>query len=482
MDSNKGCSDQLDMVPSGGNENKSLETAPQAPANLTSPEGEAATSEASEKDLAKNLKKSVRGKRTKVVESKTVDEQEVTEHSEDPVAPVREKRGKKSEATAPPTVRQMKRTRNAKSQQRNSDPSEIVPEKVVPTALVSETTIDAMSDQNSVAQETAKKPVRGRNTKRDCEAKQPSETPIRAKRGRNAKQEEEKLESDDQTNSMETTKSQEPVRKSRRTRKMEEDHNEPNTILTSEMVFPEEAETPLVAEPVKVTEQAAKPRRGGRRNTQAIESETPIVESTEVQEILTISTDEPKRSRRGKQVTKEVEVIAVVPEEEPAHELEPDVKNSKEPEAPAPKPSRAQAVKSKASLAIPAKRTRRGATLPLVETNAESAVVVLESESTSVEPPKRSRRAAAKPTADDDQVACNSANPTEDLKVSKRSVRWKPHNEVFAIEKTPVKAVRGRSKRGEQNVSKNASKSEEKDLSNNVEVLPVKRARRGAKM
>lgn len=540
-----------------------METAPQAPAAQSLPEGEAATCEMTEMDAAIVQKKYVRGRRAKVVESISAeDKQEVTEHSEDPVvpAPVRGRRGKKTEATAPPALRQTARSRNAKSQESTSDDqSEIVPEKAVKTTVVTEITTEAVSDQNSpinahqeengsapLAKEAVVKPIRGRKAKTPDEPPQPKpeknevseehimedgqpqksiptlgksrrgrktntdivdqnavaedtvvtvetrQQSVRAKRGRNAEHEEEKLENNDETNSVKTTKSQEPVKKLKRTRKVEQEHVEPREVQTSEMVVQEKAEAPLAAEPVKMTEQAnvaAKPRRGGRKAKQDTESET-SVESTEVQEIPAVgSTDKSKQGRRGKKVADEVEVTAVVESEE---------KNNAEPEAPTIKPSRGRRVKNEVSLAIPTKRARRGAALPLVETNAESTDLV---SMNSAEPPKRGRRAAAKPTADDAMVTSDQANPSEDLKsavvedakTAKRSrqVKWKTDIEVFEISKlTPVKAVRGRkSKLGDQvdtesqNVLKDASKTEEKDLSDKVvEAQPAKRARRGAKI
>uniref|UniRef100_A0A8D0D8T1 Marker of proliferation Ki-67 n=1 Tax=Sander lucioperca TaxID=283035 RepID=A0A8D0D8T1_SANLU len=533
--------------------------------------------------------KSVRGRRAKTAE----DKREAAEQSEDPVvlAPVRGRRGKKTEAAAPPAVKQTTRGRNAKPQEdkdveltmeksaslppkvalkprrgRNAktasdDQPEMGPEKAVETTLVTEIPTEAVSDQTPMkendsappAEEAVLKPVRGRKTKPTpvdppqpetnevvinepltadaqppksiptlgksrrgrqtkpdavernevmedtvvaVETKQQSQPPVRAKRGRNAKQEEEKLES----TSVETATSQEPAKKLRRTRKAEQDV-EPREVQAIEMVIPEKAEAPLVAEPVPMDEQAtvaAKPRRGGRKAKQDPELETPA-ESTEVQEVPAVnSTDKLKRGRRGKQVTEEVGVTAVVSEEKPDRELEAEEKTIAEPDTPVIKPSRARgvktSVKNEVSQAIPAKRARRGAAPPLDESSAEST----EPAPTSVEPAKRGRRAAAKPTADDATVTGEQPNPAEDssnavmedTKMSKRSVRWKADLEVFDISKvTPVKAVRGRKPKlavqvdtESKNVSKDANETEE-DLSGKVvEAQPVKRARRGAKV
>ncbi|XP_035853443.1 proliferation marker protein Ki-67 isoform X9 [Sander lucioperca] len=581
VDANEVCSDQLELVLSGSDENQEQPTVETATGKVTELDTTATEAE--------HEKKSVRGRRAKTAE----DKREAAEQSEDPVvlAPVRGRRGKKTEAAAPPAVKQTTRGRNAKPQEdkdveltmeksaslppkvalkprrgRNAktasdDQPEMGPEKAVETTLVTEIPTEAVSDQTPMkendsappAEEAVLKPVRGRKTKPTpvdppqpetnevvinepltadaqppksiptlgksrrgrqtkpdavernevmedtvvaVETKQQSQPPVRAKRGRNAKQEEEKLES----TSVETATSQEPAKKLRRTRKAEQDV-EPREVQAIEMVIPEKAEAPLVAEPVPMDEQAtvaAKPRRGGRKAKQDPELETPA-ESTEVQEVPAVnSTDKLKRGRRGKQVTEEVGVTAVVSEEKPDRELEAEEKTIAEPDTPVIKPSRARgvktSVKNEVSQAIPAKRARRGAAPPLDESSAEST----EPAPTSVEPAKRGRRAAAKPTADDATVTGEQPNPAEDssnavmedTKMSKRSVRWKADLEVFDISKvTPVKAVRGRKPKlavqvdtESKNVSKDANETEE-DLSGKVvEAQPVKRARRGAKV
>ncbi|XP_074476943.1 proliferation marker protein Ki-67 isoform X2 [Sebastes fasciatus] len=529
---------KTEMVP----EPERMETTPQAPVTESLPEVETATCEVTEMVAAVVQKKPGRGKRAKTVESKAADDkQEAAEHSEELVipAPVRGRRGKKAEAAAPPAVTKTTRGRNAKSQKITSDDQpEMEPEKVVET-LVTEVPSEAVSDQTSPvkendsappAEEAVVKPVRGRKTKQTpveppqpepenneavndepptedaqlqksipalgkpkrgrktkpdtveqnevaedavvaVETKQQSQPPVRAKRGRNAKQEEEK------STSVETIKSQEPATKSRRTRKAEPNQVEPREeeVQAVETVVPEEAEAPVVAEPMKMTEQATKPKRGGRKAKQDPESETPVEEVPAVS-----ATDKLKRGRRGKQATEEDAVTAVVPEEKP-EELETEEKN--EPDAPVIKQSRARgaktSVKSKVSEAVPAKRVRRGAAGE--ETNAEATVLVSEPVSTPVKPAKKGRQAAAKPTAE------SSSAVVEDTKTSKKAVNWKADLEdVEILKATPVKAVRGRkAKLGGQvdTESKDADKTEETDLSDNVvEAQPIKRARRGAKV
>lgn len=210
------------------------------------------------------------------------------------------------------------------------------------------------------------------------------------------------------------------------------------------------------------------------------------MESTEVQEVPVVSSTNKQRGRRGKQVSEEAAVTA----EDPDCDLEAEEKKNAEPAAPVVKPSKARgvktSVKNEISQTVPAKRARRGAAPP-EEASAEST----ESAPTSVEPAKRGRRAAAKPTTDS-TVTSDQAEPSqeavvEDTKTSKRSVKWKSDVDVIEIPKaTPVKAVRGRKSKlvdqvENKNVSQDANKPEEEDLSDKVvEARPAKRARRGA--
>ncbi|XP_047464624.1 proliferation marker protein Ki-67 isoform X2 [Mugil cephalus] len=491
-------------------------------------------------------KKSVRGQRAKRVESKDAeDKQEAAEHSEEPAipAPARGRRGKKVEASAPPAVKRT-RTRNAKSQESSSDTPavETQPMTEISSEAVSAQTslIKSQVDADSVppTEEAVVKPLRGRKTKQTLvepvqpeaeendavseehlvesshpqqptpgkprsgrktspdpveqnvtaedvveETKKQSRAPVRARRGKNARQEEEKMDDDKKT-----TESQQPVKTSRRTRKPEQDRVEPvEEVPAIEVVVPEVAEA--LAEPVMSEEAtvALKPRRGRKAKVDT-ESVT-LVESTEVQDNPTqaSSTDKPKRVRRGKQVA-----------EMPENEVETEEKQNEESAAPTPKSSKARRGKAEASQAVPAKRARRGAALPVEETSTESTVPVSEPVSAPAEPAKRGRRAAAKPKPGEATVTSDETNPSEesstavveDTKMSKKSVKWKLDMDVVEIPKvTPVKTVRGRKSKLEdqagaesKKVLKGAHKPEEEDLSDEVvEAQPVKRARRGAK-
>ncbi|CAJ1080802.1 proliferation marker protein Ki-67 isoform X2 [Xyrichtys novacula] len=560
------CSERLEVVPCETEECKPSdadEAVPnEAPVSESLPEAEACKD--AEKDAAVVQKKPARGRRPKMVESKVEVEQEVVEHPEEPVvvsAPVRARRGKKTEAAAPAAGRKTTRGRNTKSQESTSDDQpEVVPEQPVEASPVPEVPAETVTEDTGAKEEsdsappaeevavkptrgrrakqtpveqpepqkhevpdeqltadaesqksvpTVGKPRRGRKTKPDTpeqneeaedpavtvETKQPAQPPVRAKRGRNIKEKEEKHKS----TSAETSESQEPARKVRRTRKAEQTAEEPKEeVQPVETVSPDEVEAAVVEEPVTVKEQtaaAAKPRRG-RKAKQDTEIEIPV-ESTEVQENLSVSTtDKPKRGRRGKPVTEEAEVPAEVPEEKP----EAEEKDEAEPEAAVIKPSRGRARKLKAPQAVPAKRARRGAAAAVTqeETHTEPAAEASEPASISVEPAKRGRRAAPKPTTEDAQEASKQETPTDDSsniavedKVSKRSVRWKSDVKVIEIPKaTPVKAVRGRRAKPadpgdaeSKSASKDESKPEEKDLSDTaVKALPLKRAKRGAKV
>nr|XP_040032778.1 proliferation marker protein Ki-67 isoform X1 [Gasterosteus aculeatus aculeatus]XP_040032779.1 proliferation marker protein Ki-67 isoform X1 [Gasterosteus aculeatus aculeatus]XP_040032780.1 proliferation marker protein Ki-67 isoform X1 [Gasterosteus aculeatus aculeatus] len=406
------------------------------------------------------------------------------------LAPVRARRGKKSDAAAPPAVRQATRGRKAKPQESAADDQ---PEQVTETSAraVSHQTAPVEEEESAPPQEEAvvktprgrkskpaavkqsdaaedaslaaaappqkstEKPTRGRKPKADAvgqseeaedvamETKQQPQPPARAKRGRTAKQEEEEKP---ESSSVEATKHQEPAKKLKRTRKAEQEHVEVQAV---DMDVPEEAE-------VQVTEQA-KPKRGGRR-------------AAEVKEVPL------KRGKRGKQAPEEGGATSVGADHQE--------KNQPEPEAPVMKPSRARGAKPAAPEAVPAKRARRGAAPFAQEPLAEAAVPVPEPAAASVAPAKRGRRAAGKPAA---AAKDPSEAAAEDTKTSKRSVKWKAELEVVEIPKaTPVKAARGRkSKLGGQvdaeskNLAKDADPTEEKDLSGKAaEAQPAKKSRR----
>ena len=120
------------------------------------PEVETATGKVTEMDTTAAdpdlEEKSVRGRKAKTVVSKAANnKQEATEHSEDPlaVAPVRGRRGKKTEGTAESAVRQTTRNRNSKTTERKG--VELTMEEIVPQPS-----------------KVALNPKRGRNTRKAC--------------------------------------------------------------------------------------------------------------------------------------------------------------------------------------------------------------------------------------------------------------------------------------------------------------------------
>ncbi|XP_068610980.1 protein bangles and beads-like [Brachionichthys hirsutus] len=506
-----------DKVSPGRDENESdtMKSVPQVPGS--SPEVETSACKDTKLEVATAQKKSVRGRKPKVVPSKS-------NEGRDPVvlAPVREGRGRKAEATAPPAVRQTTRSRKVKPLESSNSQPEVVPEKALETTrtgisadAVSDQTppVDTQKEDDSAAstEKTGMKTARGRkakapaeknvngenpvtdaatqksvpslgkarrgrkptleagqNTVVSVETKQQLQPPVGAKRGRKAKVEEEKLEISDATASVGIPKPQEPVKKLRKTRKMEQDRVEPSNIQTAEVAVAEEAEAPLVAEPPKVNKPAVKATRttrGGQKSKTSAECETVVKE---------VPADKLQRGRRGRQAT------AGGPEGTPKQELDTEKVD----------PSvGVRRMKKDPSLAGPAKRARRGASPPGEETKAESTVLISESG-------KRGRRPAAK-CLKDVTVTNDTANPAdgpsevkEDAQKSKRSVKWKNSIEVFEIlNVTPEKPVRGRKSKlrdqvdaKSQKASKNTSKTEEKDLSDRAAAArPSKRARGGPK-
>lgn len=467
-----------------------METVPQELATPSLTEEKQATQEIKETDAATTLRKSSRVRRAKI------ELRRVEDHSENPIVdPGISKRGRNAKITEQPTVRQTRR--NAKLQECKSEQEKSVQVSEVNTEVVSgeSSTVspqhreaatkstrgrktnqaltkplqpveDVSKQQPSsdkpeklqVQSPTHGKNTRGKRTKTDDvhsaaseEREQVSAPPVRTKRGRFTKQASVEL----------TTQSRQPVKILGRTRKVEQDPVNPSTVPSDEQEISKESEAPVDAK------MATRPRRA-----QKAAQDKPLAETDDVLKSVAIL-DKPKRGRRGKQVA-EIELSAVMPEEKP--ELEADEFEGQESTV-----GKRKRVKNDVPEAIQAKRTRRGATIALVETNVESPDLGLK------ELPKRGRR-AAKPSAD---VALLSeelkTTVVEDAKLPKRSaVKWKRDVEVFEIQKTPAKPVQGRKSKVSDRVStesqKKSSKTEEKGLSDKVEVQVTKRARRGGKI
>lgn len=480
------------------------------------------TQEITETDTTIILKKP-RWPRTAKVKLRSVEDNHVVpDHFENPVVdPGNSKRGKKAEITQKPILRQRTGSRNAKLQECKS--IKVVPEESVYVTQMNEVFAEAVSVQSSALSphhgKAATKPTRGRKTKqRLTKPFQPEEEeavseeqspdnnkpenpcpilrkntrgkmtktddvqaaavekrnlksapPVRAKRGRINKQESVEKE---------TSPSREPVKILGRARKVEQDPVEPSTVQNYEQELSKEAEAPVDTKPTKVEPHMATRTRRAQKATQVEQ----LAKSDDLQKSAAISlADKPARGRRGKRVVDDVP--ALTPEEKP--ELKAEDENNEEQEAKVVK-KRAKIVRNNDPETIPAKRTRRGASLPPVETKLESADLDSKSESYSKELPKRGRR-AAKPSA---EVAMLSGEELmtavgEAAHMPAKSVQWKSDVEVFEIQKlSPVKPVRGRKTKAGAGVDtksqKDSSRIEEKYLSDKVEVQATKRARRGA--
>uniref|UniRef100_A0A3P9ICG3 Marker of proliferation Ki-67 n=1 Tax=Oryzias latipes TaxID=8090 RepID=A0A3P9ICG3_ORYLA len=241
--------------------------------------------------------KANRGRRTKAVESEEVgDRKKVPEPPEEPapVLPVRGRRGKKTEATASSAVRPT-RGRNAKISEEESAP------QVSKAANRRETGRNAKHEEKG--EQVTKDTVTAENQEiehqgtsamisraKRAKAVQ-NEAPVRAKRGRNAKHEDEEVDkvSQDVTDCQQAS--------------VEEKTNKSEEIVA-----------PHQEEPAAVEALTTKPRRGGRKAKQ----DAPAA-STEVQEPLRVLTKNPVRGRRGKPVPEDA-VTAENQELEPEHQ------------------------------------------------------------------------------------------------------------------------------------------------------------------
>ncbi|XP_061911990.1 proliferation marker protein Ki-67 isoform X2 [Entelurus aequoreus] len=433
-------------------------------------------------------KKSVRGRRGKlVVDSRA--EEEVCKEAVD-LAVVKARRGKKTVAIATPARRQTTRSKKPKedsvgAQSKIVQDVEVNLEPVMSADAVNEETTSTTMQEDEPAVELVVKPSRGRKTKRaqleppqpvpegtpnsvSKQAKLPASPSPKRRRGRKVISVSAELKEVSKDPSEETKQQSKSVSKTRgrNTRQVAEPQEAVKKLRNSkkdvEEHVPVETEAPLVTEPQKVcdtTPGVAKTRRGGVKKSKQ-EAAKLNSESTEDQEgPIETPTEKPKRDR-GSEPVEDVDGTTEVSEEKPEQ-----------------KPQRGRGVKtnSKRDLlqVVPAKRARRGA----------KEVEVPESTAALVKPVKRGRQAAAKVSSE--------SNTTHDsnAKISTRSVRWKPEVEVYEIPKaTPVKVVRGRKSKladqadtPSQSESKNAHQTEE-DLSGKAaEAQPAKRTRQGAK-
>uniref|UniRef100_A0A8C5GT12 Proliferation marker protein Ki-67-like n=1 Tax=Gouania willdenowi TaxID=441366 RepID=A0A8C5GT12_GOUWI len=420
-------------------------------------------------------KKPVRGRRAKEI----VDTQEAAIDS----APVKGRRGRKPEAV----VKRSTRGRNANCEESPAE-SQVVTgtspdsqdvtqenepqtEEVVIKPQRGRKAKQAMvkdDDQEVVVEakveQAAEKPRRGRKAKNDpavvseeaedaVVASTQPQSSVRGKRGRKAKlEEEEKTMVDNSEDSV----SQQPAKKTRKTRDV---HHDQERIDTT----PPDEETTLPAVP--------KSRRGEQKASQEPES-LAIIESN-VQEVTAVGNvnEKPRRGRKPKQMSEEV-IDEHEPEIEEKTDDQPVLEIVQQKKTRGTKTSE----KNKTAQVTPAKRAREATTVP--------------AEISSEQQRKRGRRAAAKPIADDDTVSTETRTSEDSnkcngkAKQSTRCVRWRSDVHVFEIpEVTPVKATRGRKPKVDIESKCVTNSTEEENLSGKmVEIQPAKRARRGAKV
>ncbi|XP_047233489.1 proliferation marker protein Ki-67 isoform X1 [Girardinichthys multiradiatus] len=500
----------------------------QVPETVKLPEEEKADTKVTEISLTQ--RKSVRGKMVKPMEAKeSEDALKAEENSDKPVvlAPVRGRRGKKIEATAPPAVKQSKITQNVRLQSTGDQQAveaqviTVISTEVV-TVQTSENSKEKTKNPRTSAKEVTAKPLRGRKSKvastepekpemdanaeppqpipsfgkprrgrknksdveeptevaedtsLTVETKHPAQPPVRAKRGRNTLKKEEEQINNDRITSQETS---EPSKKSRRTRKLKDD-------LELTEIVPVTEQTPI-AEPVgEQSAVAAKPRRGGQKAKPDAVTQTPVKSKV----LHADTTEKPKRGRKEEQITQKT-ITAENPKQEEISVASPQIV----------KPSRARGVKKEVLQTIPVKRGRRVAALPLEEHTEEPVLQASESAPEPVVPAKRRRQAAGKSKADKEAVETSGeGTPSESLKANvqdskatKRSVKFKSDLEIHEIPKaTPVKAVRGRRSKitdqadaSNKDGTKEANNVEEKKLSDDVvKAQPFKRGRGGVKV
>ncbi|XP_061765141.1 proliferation marker protein Ki-67 isoform X2 [Nerophis ophidion] len=448
-----------------------------------------------QKDVLTVQKKSIRGRRGKLV-ADTRAEEEVCKEAVD-LAVVKARRGKKTVAIATPARRQTTRSKKTKedsvgAQSKIVQDVEVNLEPVMSADAVNEETTSTTMQEDEPAEELVVKPSRGRKTKRaqleppqpepegtpnsvSKQAKLPASPSPKRRRGRKVISVSAELKEVSKDPSEETKQQSKSVSKTRgrNTRQVAEPQEVVNKLRNSKKDVEEhvavETEAPLVTELQKVCDTTlgvAKTRRGVKKSKQ--EAAKLNSESTEDQEgPIETPTEKPKRDRRSKPV-EDVDETTEVSEEKPAQ-----------------KPQRGRGVKtnSKHDLlqVVPAKRARRGAAVTCEK--AKEVEVQLESTAALVKPNKRGRQAAAKVSSE--------SNTTQDsnAKISTRSVKWNPDIEVHEIPKAmSVKVVRGRKSKlanpadtPSQSESKNAHQTEE-DLSGKAaEAQPAKRTRQGAK-
>uniref|UniRef100_UPI003AAD9813 proliferation marker protein Ki-67 n=1 Tax=Centroberyx gerrardi TaxID=166262 RepID=UPI003AAD9813 len=316
------CGDQLDEVPCGRTEDgpsDAMETVPQAVVDQNlpeeQPEVETATCKVTEVDTASiatevdtasiapdTQKKSARGRRAKEVGSTAVDDkQEATEHLEDTVAPapVRGRRGKKTDSAPPATVRQTARSRNAKCNESRDV----------------ELTVEA-TDSLAPKEEVTLKPKRGRNAKKAAvdEAEMLPEIAMMAEKVPEIAVEAVSDQTPPVNVNHEANDSaaplEEAVLKPKRGRKTKQASVEeaPTVLEETEVVSDQPLMTDAQPEESIPIAAAEKPRRGRKTKQESVE-QNEVVEDTGSAVEIKQQSQAPVRAKRGRNTKQEKEKV-----------------------------------------------------------------------------------------------------------------------------------------------------------------------------
>lgn len=432
--------------------------------------------------------KSVRGRRAKPAEPSEQNKQAQTEET---VAPVRARRGRKIEASAPEqtarslsaeTLEEPVHAEPPVKQRRGrltKKPSKELPKEVPEEAqtVSTESTAEPQTESEHVlptADQEAVAPVRGRRGKK---TEVPPAAALKQKRGHAGKAEEKA-----------------------------EDKVIPEETQQINVTTPEQADDKTCAPAITEEMVQGKTKRG--RKTKAPiepEPETAVVEANPVENAqpeLSVPNKKPQRGRRAKIQAEppQPEPKITVQEAEPSPEPEiitaeslPVEEAQPEQPVPAEKPKRMKrgrttedSKSTEESLApVPEKKSCISKPDPkekTISTSEPKSTETAKRGQTRVVPnePVKSGRRAAKANSDPVEVEPKgSSDGIEDIKTSKKSVKWNSFVEVKDV--TPLRTVRGRKTKPAENIEEpqNVLNSEEKKLAENTQ--PAKRTRRGAK-
>ncbi|KAI4807607.1 hypothetical protein KUCAC02_027405 [Chaenocephalus aceratus] len=453
-------------------------------------------------------KKSVRGRRTKTVEPEEADgQQEAVEQSEEPVIPTpsRGRRVKNTEAAASSAVKQIKRGRDAKSEESQDvelpvEESEPLPTKAAPKPKRGSSVKKASEVQEVPlvsATNTLKRVGKGKQAAEEPEAEEKSEeepAPVRKSRGAKkevaqavpAKKARRGAAPTLEETSEESTVSEpapapvEPVKKGRRAAA------KPATVTS-------EPENPTEDSSSAVQEDAKTPKRKGKQA--AVEpEEKPEAEEKSEEEPAPVKKSRGAKKRKpapapvepvkkGRRAAAKPATVTSEPEnptEDASSAVQEDAKTpkrkgkqaaeEKSEEEPA-SVRKSRGAKKEVAQAVPVKKARRGAAPTLKETSEESTVS--EPAPAPVEPVKKGRRAAAKPAT----VTSEPENPTEDSSSAVQEDAKTPKRKGKQAAVEPEEKPEAEEKSEEEPAPVRKSRGAKKEV---AQAVPAKKARRGA--